>query len=140
MLNHPDVSRLHAGIKEIDGRFYLINLSSSNSTTVNGRLVVLKRPQRSPAATKSNGPFFLRTERKDDALVLIVTLQFGLRIGEAEAREEKRLRDRSTENAAAAAPSQVAQALDLFWGKHTRKLDAGPHFIRAGRRDWERPA
>lgn len=127
VLNHPDVSRLHAGIKEIDGRFYLFNLSSSNSTTVNGRLVV---PEEAVALASGDeirlGPFFLRTERKDDALVLVVTLQFGLRIGEAEAREEKRITQSLDANVAGAAPTEVAQALGLFWGKRTRE--------KAGRR------
>ena len=35
LLNHPTVSRLQAGIKEIQGRFYLFNLSGSNPTTLN---------------------------------------------------------------------------------------------------------
>ncbi len=125
LLNHPDVSRLHAGIKEIDGRFYLVNLSSSNSTTVNGRLVVREEAVALASGDEIRiGPFFLRTERKDDALELVVTLQFGLRIGEAEAREETPGTQDLGE--VAAASTDVAQALDLFWGKRTRE--------KAGRR------
>ncbi|MCA1631076.1 MAG: FHA domain-containing protein, partial [Acidobacteria bacterium] len=30
-LNHPSVSRLHAGVSETGGRFYLYHLSPSNS-------------------------------------------------------------------------------------------------------------
>ncbi|MBA2528039.1 MAG: FHA domain-containing protein [Pyrinomonadaceae bacterium] len=128
LLNHPDVSRLHAGIKEIAGRFYLVNLSSSNSTTLNGRLVVREEAVALASGDEIRiGPFFLRTERKDDALVLVVTLQFGLRIGEAEARGATRVTQRlDREVAAAAAPSEVALALDLFWDKRTRE--------KAGRR------
>ena len=126
LLNHPDVSRLHAGIKEIAGRFYLVNLSSSNSTTVNGRLVVREEAVALASGDEIRiGPFFLRTERKDDALELVVTLQFGLRIGEAEARGETPVTQDLGE-VAAAAPTDVAQALDLFWGKRTRE--------KAGRR------
>ena len=42
LLNHPDVSRLHAGIKEITGRFYLVNLSSSKRTLLSccGELIL----------------------------------------------------------------------------------------------------
>jgi hypothetical protein len=120
LLNHPDVSRLHAGIKEIDGRFYLVNLSSSNSTTVNGRLVVREEAIALASGDEIRiGPFFLRTERKDDALEIVVTLQFGLRIGEAEARGESPGTQDLGE--VAAAPTDVAQALDLFWGKRTRE-------------------
>lgn len=119
-LNHPDVSRLHAGIKEIDGRFYLVNLSSSNSTTLNGRLVVREEVIALASGDEIRiGPFFLRTERKDDALELVVTLQFGLRIGEAEARAQTPVTQDLGEMAAA--PTAVAQALDLFWGKRTRE-------------------
>src|SRR3989442_14496951 len=87
LLNHPDVSRLHAGIKEIEGRFYLFNLSSSNSTTLNGRLVTLGEPEALASGDEVRiGPFFLRVDRQDAALEITVTLQFGLRIGEVEAR------------------------------------------------------
>jgi FHA domain-containing protein len=121
LLNHPDVSRLHAGIKEIEGHFYLVNLSSSNSTTLNGRLVVLEEAVALAGGDEIRiGPFFLRTERKDDALELVVTLQFGLRIGEAEARAETPAPPLGRE-VAAAAPMEVADALDLFWGKRTRE-------------------
>jgi hypothetical protein len=126
LLNHPDVSRLHAGVKEIGGRFYLVNLSSSNSTTVNGRLVAGGEAVVLASGDEIRiGPFFLRTERQDDALVLAVSLQFGLRIGEVEARGETRVTQPLGE-VAAAAPTDVAQALDLFWGKRTRE--------KAGRR------
>ena len=45
LLNHPTVSRLNAGINEIDGRFYLINLSSSHPVTLNARLVEINQPE-----------------------------------------------------------------------------------------------
>src|SRR3989442_1564016 len=38
-LNHPTVSRLHAGISKIEDYFYLINLSASSATTLNGRAI-----------------------------------------------------------------------------------------------------
>ena len=89
LLNHPTVSRLHAGIKEIDGRFYLFNLSPSNSTTLNGRLVAIEEAQALASGDEVRiGPFFLRIDRKGEALEITVTLQFGLRIGEVEARGE----------------------------------------------------
>ena len=37
ILNHPSVSRIHAGINLIGGQYFLINLSVSNSLTLNGR-------------------------------------------------------------------------------------------------------
>jgi hypothetical protein len=125
LLNHPDVSRLHAGIKEIEGRFYLFNLSSSNSTTLNGRLVTREAPEALASGDEVRiGPFFLRVDRKDEALEITVTLQFGLRIGEVEAREEARAAQPVAREVAAPAPAEVAQALDLFWGKRTREKAA----------------
>lgn len=127
LLNHPDVSRLHAGIKEIDGRFYLVNLSSSNSTTVNGKLVAREEAVALASGDEVRiGPFFLRIEHNDEALELTVTLQFGLRIGEAEARKETLVAPPVGSELAAAAPTDVTQALDLFWSKRSRE--------KAGRR------
>ena len=39
VLNHRAVSRTHAGIKEIEGLYWLRNLSSSNKTLVNGKVI-----------------------------------------------------------------------------------------------------
>lgn len=38
-LNHPTVSRTHAGIKEENGDFWIFNLSNANGTILNGALV-----------------------------------------------------------------------------------------------------
>jgi hypothetical protein len=122
LLNHPDVAPLHAGIREINGRFYLFNLSSTNSTTLNGRLVLVDEPQAIASGDEIRiGPFFLRVERKDGALQIAVTLQFGLRIGEVEAREKAQAAQPVTREVAAPAADEVAQALDLFWGKRSRE-------------------
>src|SRR5215216_6056069 len=62
-LNHPTVSRLHAGINEIWGRFYLINLSASSATALNGRLVAFNEAE--AIATGDEiliGPFLLTVE------------------------------------------------------------------------------
>lgn len=128
LLNHPTVSRLHAGIKEIEGRFYLFNLSPSNSITLNGRLVAIEEAQALASGDEVRiGPFFLRIDRKGEALEITVTLQFGLRIGEVEARGEARVVEPIARQAAVApAPSDVAQALDLFWGKRTREKAGRP--------------
>src|SRR6266550_7108031 len=89
LLNHPTISRLHAGIKEIEGRFYLFHLSSTNPTTLNGKLVAQEAPEALATGDEVRaGPFFLRIDLKNEAMVVTVTLQIGLLIGEAEAREE----------------------------------------------------
>src|SRR6266536_2770798 len=124
LLNHPNVSRLHAGIKEIDERFCFFNLSSSNSTTLNGRLVVLGEPEALADGDEIRiGPFFLRVDHKGQALEITVTLQFGLLIGELEARGDARGAQPTTGPLVMPSPASkdLAQAaLDLFWGKRTR--------------------
>src|SRR6266542_5791716 len=125
LLNHPNVSRLHACIKEIDERFYFFNLSSSNSTTLNGRLVVLGEPEALADGDEIRiGPFFLRVDHKGQALEITVTLQFGLLIGELEARGDARGAQPTTGPLVMPSPASkdLAQAaLDLFWGKRTRE-------------------
>ncbi len=125
LLNHPAVSRLQAGIREIQGRFYHFNLSSSNATTLNGRVVALEQPEALASGDQVRiGPFFIQMNRKDDVLEITVSLQFGLRIGEDEAREGERVSE-TPQRAALAPPSnEVADALDLFWGKRTREKAA----------------
>ncbi|HWN99054.1 MAG TPA: NAD(P)-binding domain-containing protein [Blastocatellia bacterium] len=39
VLNHRAVSRTHAGVKELNGEFWLFNFSESNGTSLNGQLV-----------------------------------------------------------------------------------------------------
>src|SRR5882762_11892076 len=122
LLNHPTISRLHAGIREIEGRFYLFHLSSTNPTTLNGKLVAPEAPEvLAPGDEVRAGPFFLRIDHKDRAMVVTVTLQIGLLIGEAEARGEPLLAQSAARPAVASSPKALADALDLFWGKRSRK-------------------
>ena len=39
LLNHPAVSRVQAGIKFIDGNYYLFGLRPSNAVALNGKAV-----------------------------------------------------------------------------------------------------
>src|SRR5437667_4979154 len=82
-LNHPMVSRLHAGINEIEGVFYLINLSASSATTLNGRVIPFDEAE---ALTDGDeiqiGPYFLRIEQTAETLRITVVHQFALHIGE----------------------------------------------------------
>src|SRR5947207_2581449 len=39
VLNHPTVSRTHAGIKEVSGDYWIFNLSQANGTLINGEQV-----------------------------------------------------------------------------------------------------
>jgi len=82
LLNHPSVSRTHAGIKRVDDSFYIFNLSPSNSTTLNGKLVEQKAALAAGDQLQI-GTFFLHIERIDaNALALSVTLKIATRVGE----------------------------------------------------------
>lgn len=121
ILNHPTVSRLQAGIKEIDGRFYLFNLSSSNPTTLNRRVVAAEEAEVLASGDEVRvGPFSLKFDRQEEAFQITVTQQIGMLIGEAEARDELSVAAPLSQSAAPAA-SELAQALDLFWGKRSRE-------------------
>jgi hypothetical protein len=113
-LNHPTVSRIHAGIREIDGLFYVFHLSPSNSTTLNGALVEEKSAL-ADGDVLQIGPFFLFVGLGSDSLSVRVRYQPAVRIGDvalpvAAAHQE---------------PHAAADrdALDVFWEK--RKREAG---------------
>jgi len=152
-LNHANVSRLHAGINEIEGYFYLINLSASSATTLNGRTIPFDECE---ALTEGDeiqiGPYFLRIEHIDtdnQTLSLRVDQQFAVNVGEREPAhkqelhskqlaDEKRIsgplmrstgpltsgeRRRSGERGAL---SEITTALKVFWGKRTREKAGRP--------------
>jgi hypothetical protein len=128
-LNHPTVSRLHAGISRIEGYFYLINLSASSATTLNGRAILFNEAE---ALTDGDeiqiGPFFLNIEQTHEALRVRVLLQFALNVGEREPRhkvyaETQRLV--MPKRIAGSAP-EVANSLKVFWDKRTREKAGRP--------------
>src|SRR6266851_7569495 len=84
-LNHPTVSRLHAGISKIEEYFYLVNLSASSATTLNGRAIAFNEAEAlADGDVIRIGPFFLNVERTDEVCRLRVTLQFALNVAERE--------------------------------------------------------
>ncbi|HEX8457102.1 MAG TPA: FHA domain-containing protein, partial [Pyrinomonadaceae bacterium] len=141
-LNHPTVSRLHAGIRKIGGRFYIFHLSPSNSTTLNGDLVQEKAALADGDVVQI-GPFFLFVEYKGDALSVRVRYQTAVNVGEAEKLTSTPLQaaeqtpaggdDVARATGAHSIPSAAASgttgadadegALDVFWEK--RKREAG---------------
>ena len=133
-LNHPTVSRLHAGVRKIDGRFYIFHLSPSNSTTLNGKLVEEKAALAGGDVIQI-GPFFLFIDFNEDALAIRVRYQTAVRVGDAElstgsiqatpgapsTADQAQNPGASTANAASADADDGA--LDVFWEK--RKREAG---------------
>lgn len=124
LLNHPTVSRLHAGINVVEGRFYLINLSSSHPVTLNGRLVELNDAEAlADGDVAQIGSYFLQMSRVGDALNIHVQVQVAVNIAEVgdDAAQEHAL---SLESATAS--PKVADALKEFWNKRTRDKAARP--------------
>jgi FHA domain len=129
-LNHPIVSRLHAGISKIEGYFYLINLSASSATTLNGRAIPFNE---SDALADGDviriGPFFLHIEETDEILRLTVSLQFALNAAEREPPHQTRVpttKPLVLPKRIAAASSEAANSLKIFWDKRTREKAARP--------------
>lgn len=147
-LNHPQVSRLHAGINRIGDDFYLMNLSGSNPTTLNGRVV----PFNEVAAIVHGdeiqiGPFFLRIEEFGKRLGIKVTLQFAVNVGVRESihKQERYQNQLQMDTGALRAPTaeldleaveklknrtggatELSNALQVFWGKRTREKAGRP--------------
>jgi predicted component of type VI protein secretion system len=133
LLNHPSVSRSHAGIRQLDKDFYVFNLSPTNATTLNGKLV--EAPQVLVSGdTLQIGPFFLAVERDRDSLSLTVSLQVGIHIGELGARANE-MKDSAAlaRDSAAHRPNDkltvsmtplaapAVEALEVFWQKRQRE-------------------
>src|SRR5438270_353288 len=134
VLNHPTVSRLHAGVKEVGGNFYIFHLSPSNSTTLNGRLIEEKEALADGDIVQI-GPFFLNINHDGKALTINVIYQTAVRIGDAEIKVTGQKQPELPAAAAAAAAAAHAaghahgaageseEALQVFWEK--RKREAG---------------
>jgi pSer/pThr/pTyr-binding forkhead associated (FHA) protein len=124
VLNHPTVSRLHAGINRVSNRFYIVNLSGSNATTLNGRVIAFDETEALANGDQIRiGPFFLIIEQSErGTLRLRISLQFALNLGDIEKREvpdaEKIEQEETTVEFV---PRDVAGALKVFWDKRTRE-------------------
>jgi len=130
-LNHPTVSRLHAGISEIEGCFYLINLSASSATALNGRSIPFDEAEALAVGDEIQiGPYILYVEEADEkreTLRIRVALQFALNVGELERRHAAG--DDQKQPAAegrTAGPPGASDALKIFWGKRTREKAGRP--------------
>ncbi|HEX8685154.1 MAG TPA: FHA domain-containing protein, partial [Pyrinomonadaceae bacterium] len=127
VLNHPTVSRLHAGVTLAGGRYYLYNFSSSSGTTLNGRVVATESGEvLADGDVVQIGPFLLGIDRAGDTLNFRVTLEVATNAGDVDSRLETPTRPspfgRQGEKPGEEA-TEVAQALNVFWEK--RKREAG---------------
>ena len=123
VLNHPTVSRLHAGITMAGGRHYLYNFSSSSGTTLNGRIVATESGEvLADGDVIQIGPFFLSIDRAGDALSINVTLEVAANLSDSQHRVETPA-GATPPKAKPTGTSELSQALNVFWEK--RKREAG---------------
>lgn len=123
VLNHPAVSRLHAGVTMSGGRHYLYNFSSSSGTTLNGRVVATESGEvLADGDLVQIGPFFLEVKRVGEALRLTVTLEVTTNVSDSMYRVETPTGPTPFKKRPSGT-SELSQALNVFWEK--RKREAG---------------
>ena len=131
-LNHASISRLHAGINEIEGCFYVINLSPSRATTLNGRAVAFNEAEALTTGDEIQvGPFSLKVAVAGKTLTLRVELESAVSAGEnGSGRPSELFKQQNYINGQTSAPverpPQVADALKIFWGNRIREKAARP--------------
>jgi len=128
LLNHPSVSRVQAGIKQVEADYYLFALRPGNPVILNGKPVV-ENEALAAGDIIEVGPFHLQIESADGALVIRVELRIGMKPSEIDVSDP----GLSTADLVAptegktkkprAAPIASNKALDVFWDKRIR--DAG---------------
>jgi pSer/pThr/pTyr-binding forkhead associated (FHA) protein len=122
VLDHRSVSRLHAGINLLDGKYFLINLSETNLLTLNGRLL---EPQETDVLGDGDiiqiGPYAIQVLRKgDDELVMKV---------QPHSTGELRASATTASISATSIPvpgnvkPEEADVLKVFWEKRTREKE-----------------
>jgi len=158
LLNHPSVSRLQAGVTNVDGNYYIRNFRSGNPILVNGEKLESYEAL-ADGDVLGIGPFVLNIDLVDDVLVIKVSIQIAATPGDAIIRKESdgvwdlpatiRLPSAPLEGQPVAGvhkkppprkpPPPVAgsKALDVFWDKRitaaTKTVKPSPLFPVTGR-------
>ncbi len=142
LLNHPSVSRVQAGIKQIDDDYYLFALRPRNPVLLNGKPVE-QNEALAPGDEIEVGPFKLEIDAADGALVIRVELQIGMKPSEIDLSDPGLGTDDLVAPAAKgkkprATPIAGTKALDIFWDKRVREVAKmvrpSPLFPKGGRR------
>src|SRR5215467_15762417 len=81
LLNHPSVSRVQAGIKQIDDNYYLFALRPKNPVILNGKPVE-ENEALAAGDIVEVGPFHLQIDSVDEALVIRVEVGIGTKPSE----------------------------------------------------------
>jgi FHA domain len=158
LLNHPSVSRLQAGITNVEGDYYIRNFRSGNPILMNGEKFDAYEAL-ADGDVLGVGPFVLNIDLIDGMLVIRVSIQIGATPSDAVVRKEPaglwdlpatiRLPSAPLEGQAVAGahkkpaprkpPPAAAgtKALDVFWDKRitaaTKTVKPSPLFPLGGR-------
>ncbi len=158
LLNHPSVSRLQAGITNVEGDYYIRNFRSGNPILVNG-VKFDAYEALADGDVLGVGPFVLNIDLVDGILVIKVSIQIGASPADAVVRKEAagvwdlpatiRLPSAPLEGEPVPGvhkkppprkppPAAVgSKALDVFWDKRitaaTKTVKPSPLFPVAGR-------
>ena len=144
LLNHPSVSRVQAGIKQIENDYYLFALRPKNPVLLNGKPVEENEALASGDIIEV-GPFHLEIDAADEALVIRVELRIGMKPSDIDVSDP----GLSTDNLVAPdakekkpRPPPVAgtKALDIFWDKRVREVGKmfrpSPLYPKGGTAQW----
>ncbi|HET9528021.1 MAG TPA: FHA domain-containing protein [Pyrinomonadaceae bacterium] len=143
LLNHPSVSRVQAGIKQVEDGYYLFSLRPRNPVLLNGKPVEENEALASGDLIEA-GPFRLEVEIAEQGLVITVELQIGMNPSEIDVSDaglstaQLVMPEGAKAKKPRAAPIASTKALDIFWDKRMREVTKmvrpSPLFPRARRR------
>lgn len=113
LLDDPRVSRVHAAINFTDeGNYTLVNLSTSNTITLNGRLL---GPQATDVLADGDtiqiGPFLIEVGRRGEAIILQIQRAVAGEVAFAAKPKPE------------SASDQPGGVLDVFWEKRSREKE-----------------
>ena len=142
LLNHPSVSRVQAGIKQIENDYYLFALRPKNPVLLNGRPVE-ENEALAPGDIIEVGPFQLQIDEANDALAIRVEVRIGMKPSEIDVSDpglstDKLVAPDSKEKKPRPLPVAGTKALDIFWDKRVRDVvkmfRPSPLYPKGGRR------
>ena len=142
LLNHPSVSRVQAGIKQIDDVYYLFVLRAKNPILLNGKPVEENEALASGDIIEI-GPFQLEIDAVDEALTIRVELRIGMKPSDIDVSDpgfstDHLVAPNAKEKKPRPPPVAGTKALDIFWDKRVRDVvkmfRPSPLFPKEGRR------
>src|SRR5690349_14866623 len=149
LLNHPSVSRVQAGIKQVENAYYLFPLRPRNPVLLNGKPVEENEALAS-GDVLAVGPFHLEIDIGEAGLIIRVELQIGVGPSEIDVSDaglstsQLVMPDAAKAKKPRAAPIASTKALDIFWDKRMREVAKmvrpSPLFPRARRREGKKQA